>query len=155
VSRVLQSCWSHISLVPQGVPESPESPASAAWNDGSLAAVQKPSSSGLMAASLVPRLRQRTEAADVDRRHLVRRGLIDVAIVIRMNELAPGGGRPAGGNCRYSLVGNSAYRFISSRIASSHARKPEFSPVLVQATAAKSLSSKIQIKACEFVLLPP
>jgi len=50
-----------------------------------LASALRLSSSGLMAASLVPRLRQRSEAADVDRRHLVRQRLKDVAIVMGLH----------------------------------------------------------------------
>ena len=49
------------------------------------------------AQASTPRVRQRSEAVDVDRGQLVGRGLKDVAIVMRLDELAPVGGWPPGG----------------------------------------------------------
>jgi hypothetical protein len=54
-----------------------------------LASALRLSSSGLMAASLAPRLRQRSKAADVDRRHLVRQRLKNVAIVMGLHRSRP------------------------------------------------------------------
>jgi hypothetical protein len=47
-----------------------------------------------------PRVRQRSEAVDVDRGQLLGRCLEDVAVIVDLHELAPVGGRPAGGRER-------------------------------------------------------
>jgi len=65
------------------------SPAFPPLSGGFLASAQRLSSSGLMATSLVSRLRQRSEAADVDRRHLVRQRLKDVAVVMGLHRSRP------------------------------------------------------------------
>ena len=51
--------------------------------------------SGRVAASLIPRVRHRSEAVNIDRGQFVGRGLKDVAIVMDLHELAPVGGRAA------------------------------------------------------------
>jgi len=60
-----------------------------------LASAQSLSEGGHLAASLMPRVRHRSEAVDVDRGQLIGRRLEDVAIVVNLDELGPVGGWPA------------------------------------------------------------
>ena len=60
-----------------------------------LASAQTDSQSARPGA-LVPRVRHRSEAVNVDRGQLVGRGLKDRPVVVRLDELAPVGGRATG-----------------------------------------------------------
>jgi hypothetical protein len=53
------------------------------------------SEAGRLAALSRPRVRQRSEAVDVDRGQFVYPSLTGVAIVMGLHELVPVGGRPA------------------------------------------------------------
>ena len=69
---------------------------------------------GRPSGALMPRVRHRSEAVDVDRGQLVGRRLKDRPIVVRLREVAPVGGRAAGGRAGRRL----------ERLAERSARKP-------------------------------
>ena len=60
-----------------------------------LPSAQSLSESGRVAASLMPRVRHRSEAVDIDHGQLVYPSLNRFAIVMDLHELAPVGGRAA------------------------------------------------------------
>jgi hypothetical protein len=62
-----------------------------------LSSAQSLSESHRLAALLLPRVRQESEAADVDHRQVFGRGLKNVAIVVDLGELGPVGRRAPGG----------------------------------------------------------
>ena len=64
------------------------------WRFSRLGADRLP---GRPSGTLMPRVRHRSEAVDVDRGQLVGRRLKDRPVVVRLRELAPVGGRAAGG----------------------------------------------------------
>jgi hypothetical protein len=70
------------------------------WSGVFLVSARSLSESGRLAALACPRARQRSEAVDVDRGQFVYLSLEDVAVVMRLDELAPVGGRPASGRDR-------------------------------------------------------
>ena len=62
-----------------------------------LGSVRSLSEAGHLAASLIPRVRQDSEAVDVDCRQLVGRCLKDCPVVMDLHELSPVDRRAAGG----------------------------------------------------------
>jgi hypothetical protein len=62
-----------------------------------LPSARRLSKAGGLAGLSRPGVPQQSEAADIDCRHLVRRRLKDVAIVMDLREFAPAGGRATSG----------------------------------------------------------
>ena len=71
----------------------PNPPAFPLRSGGFLVCARSLSESGRVAAALMPRGRYRSEAVDVDRGQLVGRHLNRFAVVMRLDEFAPVGGR--------------------------------------------------------------
>ena len=70
----------------------PNPPAFPLRSGGFLVCARSLSESGRVAAALMPRVRHRSEAVDIDHGQLVGRHLNRFAIVVNLHELAPVGG---------------------------------------------------------------
>ena len=81
-----------VSLAPKVVPGTQGLPLEVAFF---LPSARSLSESGRVAASLMPRVRHRSEAVDIDHGQLVYAFLNRFAIVMDLHELAPVGGRAA------------------------------------------------------------
>ena len=79
-----------VFLDPKVVPGTPGLPLGVAFF---LPLTRGLSEAGHLAASLMPRVRQDSEAADIDHGQLVYPSLEDVAFVVDLDELVPVGGR--------------------------------------------------------------
>jgi len=77
-----------VFLAPKVVPGTPGLPLEVAFF---LPSARSLSASGRVAASLMPRVRHRSKAVDIDHGQLVGRHLNRFAIVMHLHELAPGG----------------------------------------------------------------
>ena len=73
----------------------PNPPALPLRSGGFLVCARSLSESGRVAAALMPRVRHRSEAVDIDHGQLVYAFLNRFAIVMDLHELAPVGGRAA------------------------------------------------------------
>jgi hypothetical protein len=89
VSRVLLCPGPHQVL--------PDPPALPLRSGGFLVCARSLSESGRVAAALMPRVRHRSEAVDIDHGQLVGRHLNRFAVVMRLDEFAPVGGRATSG----------------------------------------------------------
>ena len=86
----------------------PNPPALPLRSGGFLVCARSLSESGRVAAALMPRVRHRSEAVEIDHGQLVYPSLSRFAIVMELHELAPGFGGTRSAGCRRRRLGTRA-----------------------------------------------